>query len=261
MSMLGTVLTFDIETVPDVEGGRKLYDLQDLPDEDVARAMTHLRLQSRGTDFMPLHLHRIVAISVSLRHKDAFKVWSIGEEDSGEADLIQRFYDGIERFDPTLVSWNGGGFDLPVLHYRGLVHGVTAPAYWEMGENNREAKWNNYIGRYQLKHTDLMDLLALYQPKNNAPLQDMAILCGLPGKMGMHGSKVWDVFLGGDIAGIRDYCETDVLNTWLMYVNFCRMRGSIDQTGYEQECELVKQTLKDSEAPHMQEFLSIWESP
>jgi hypothetical protein len=82
------------------------------------------------------------------------------------------------------------GFDLPVLHYRGLIHGVTAPRYWDMGEgdyrDSRDFKWNNYISRYHMRHLDLMDLLAMYQPRGSAPLDQLARLMGLPGKAG-HG--------------------------------------------------------------------------
>jgi predicted PolB exonuclease-like 3'-5' exonuclease len=126
---------------------------------------------------------------------------------------------------PQLVSWNGGGFDLPVLHYRGLRHGVEASKYWDMGEDDREYKWNNYISRYHMRHLDLMDLLAMYQPKNNAPLDAMAKLCGFPGKLGMDGSQVYPAFLQGKIEDIRRYCETDVMNTYLLYCRFQKMRG------------------------------------
>ena len=125
------VLVFDIETVPDVEGVRRLHELEGLSDADVANVMFHKRRQETGGEFLRLHLHRIVAISAVLRSRDTIKVWSLGEEDSPEKELIQRFFDGLERFTPTLVSWNGGGFDLPVLNYRALLHGVQAPRYWE----------------------------------------------------------------------------------------------------------------------------------
>jgi 3'-5' exonuclease len=108
--------SFDIETVPDVEFGRRLLDLDGVSDEDVATAMTFRQLQKSGSDFLPLHQHRVVAISVALRSGDGLRVWSLGEEDSGEAELVRRFFDGIEKYTPDLVSWNGSGFDLPVLH-------------------------------------------------------------------------------------------------------------------------------------------------
>ena len=111
------VFVFDIETIPDVAGGRRVLDLPaDLSDKDVANAMFNLRRQETGHEFLRLHLHRIVAISVVMKSGDRLKVWSLGEESSDEKELIERFFAGLDRYTPTLVSWNGGGFDLPVLH-------------------------------------------------------------------------------------------------------------------------------------------------
>jgi predicted PolB exonuclease-like 3'-5' exonuclease len=133
------VLAFDIETVPDVAGLRRLHDLDGrLSDGEVAEMAFTLRRQATGSDFLPLHLHRVVAISCALRDRDSFRVWSIGSETDGEDALIQRFFDGIAKYTPQLVSWNGGGFDMPVLHYRGLVHGVKARRYWDCGEDERK---------------------------------------------------------------------------------------------------------------------------
>jgi 3'-5' exonuclease len=132
------VMVFDIETVPDVVSGRRLYELDGLSDADVAQAMFQLRMAKTGSDFLPHHLQRIVAISVVFRTRDAVRVWSLGDEEADEAELISRFFDGLERYTPTLVSWNGGGFDLPVLHYRSLLHGVSAPRYWDVGDDDRE---------------------------------------------------------------------------------------------------------------------------
>ncbi len=105
-----------------------------------------------------------------------------------------------------------------VLHYRGLIHGIQAPRYWDMGEDDREFKWNNYISRYHTRHLDLMDLMALYQARANAPLDGIAQLCGFPGKLGMDGSKVWDAYKNGEIEAIRNYCETDAANTSLVFL-------------------------------------------
>jgi predicted PolB exonuclease-like 3'-5' exonuclease len=160
--------SFDIETVPDVEFGRRMWGLEGLPDDEVATAMTFMRHQQTGSDFLPLHQHRVVAISVALRTGDSFKVWSLGDEESAEAEIVGRFFDGIERYAPDLVSWNGSGFDLPVLHYRALRHGIQAPRYWEVGDGDREYKWNNYLGRFHWRHVDLMDVLSGYQHRGRA---------------------------------------------------------------------------------------------
>jgi len=250
--------SFDIETVPDVEFGRRLLDLDGLSDEDVATAMTFRRLQAAGTDFLPLHQQRIVAISVTFRTTDSFRVWSLGDENSDESEIVQRFFDGIARYTPDLVSWNGGGFDLPVLHYRALKHGVKAPRYWEMGDGDRDFKWNNYLSRFHWRHIDLMDVLAGFQPRGRASLDDIAVMLGFPGKLGMSGAKVWDKFREGGIGEIRDYCETDVLNTWLVYLRFEFMRGNLDEKELQREYALVRSTLTKMDLQHLNEFLAAW---
>ncbi len=252
------VFVFDIETVPDVESGRRLHEVEGLDDAEVAEAMMLRQRARSGGDFLRPHLHRVVAISVALRSAERFTVWSLGEPESPERELIQRFFDGIEKFAPTIVSWNGSGFDLPVLHYRALRHGIQAPRYWETGESDRDFKWNNYLSRFHWRHVDLMDVLSGYQPRARASLDEMATLLGFPGKLGMSGAKVWDKFQQGAIDEIRNYCETDVLNTWLVYLRFEHMRGNLDDAGLDREFALVRSTLADMNVPHLNEFSDAW---
>jgi 3'-5' exonuclease len=255
------VLAFDIETIPDVETGRKLYGLTGLSDADTARAMFQQRRQDTGgSEFLPLHLHRITAISIALRRGEDFKLWTLGTADSSEAEIINRFYEGIEKYTPDMVSWNGGGFDLPVLHYRALLHGISAPRYWETGETETGFRYNNYLSRFHWRHTDLMDVLAGFQPRGYAPLDEIAQMLGLPGKLGMHGSKVWDAYQDGGIERIRNYCETDTLNTYLIYLRFELMRGRLQLNRYSEECARVRETLAHASKPHLNEFLAAWAS-
>lgn len=251
-----TILVFDIETVPDIASGRKLYDLHGLPDQDIAQAMFAMRRSKVGHEFLPHYLQKVVAISLVISNANQLKVWSLGDEHSDEKEIIQRFFSGIDKNIPTLVSWNGSGFDLPVLHFRALYHGVSAPTYWESGDNQQAFRWNNYLNRFHYRHLDLMDVLAGYQNKAFAPLDDIATMLGFPGKMGMSGAKVWDEYLAGNIKGIRDYCETDVLNTYCVYLKFELMRNTISPSEYEQALERLKSYLQtESDKPHLQEFL------
>lgn len=254
------VFVFDIETIPDVATGRRLYDVADLPDKDVANVMFHYRRQeANGNEFLRHYQHRIVAISAVLRSGDGFKVWSLGQPDSPEEELIRRFFDGIERYGPTLVTWNGGGFDLPVLHYRALLHGIPSPRYWDTGSEDPAFKWNNYLNRFHYRHTDLMDVISGYQARAVAPLDDIAVMLGLPGKMGMSGADVWDRYQAGDIDHIRNYCETDVLNTYLVYLRFELIRGQLNHADYDAELARVRTELSQSDKPHLQQFLQHWQ--
>jgi len=253
-------LVFDIETIPDIESGKKLYDLSG-SNAEIAEKMREIRRnESNGSDFMRHHLHKIIVISAVLDSGHKIKVWSLGEKDSSEKELISRFFEGIEKYSPTLVSWNGAGFDLPVLHYRALVNGVVAPRYWEMGEADAGFKWNNYLNRYHYRHMDLMDILSCYQAKASARLDQIATMMDFPGKMGMDGSKVLDAYLNGEIDAIRNYCETDVLNTYLVYLRFEVMRGKLSHENYETKTTTLKKLLASSQQPHLDEFLNAWQS-
>lgn len=252
------VFAFDIETIPDVELGRRLYDLEGLTDKEVGYVMQAKRREQTGHEFLSYEQHRVVAISVALRTRDAFKVWSLGEPGESEAQIIQRFFDGIEKYTPDLVSWNGCGFDLPVLHYRALRHGIQAPRYWETGDEDQAFRWNNYLNRYHTRHLDLMDVLSSYQARARVGLESAAMLLGLPGKLGMSGEKVWDAWLAGEIEVIRNYCETDVLNTYLVYLRFELVRARLSREAYQAEVARVRETLRQLPQAHFQEFLAAW---
>ena len=257
------VLVFDIESIPDVKGLRLLRGAAaDASDADVYAQWLQQRKDAGQSDFMPLHLQRVLVISCVFRNAEGLRVHSfVDRDDKSEGKVVQNFFNSLDKHTPQLVSWNGGGFDLPVLHYRGLRHGVVAGKYWDMGEDDREFKWNNYIGRYHMRHLDLMDLLAMYQPRANAPLDTMAKLCGFPGKLGMDGGQVWPAYLEGKLEDIRRYCETDVMNTYLLYCRFQKMRGGFTEAEYEQEITFVKQSLgalAPNEA-HWQEYLAAWQ--
>ncbi|HEU4655514.1 MAG TPA: 3'-5' exonuclease [Steroidobacteraceae bacterium] len=252
------VFVFDIETIPDVELGRKIYGLGDLTDKQVGYVMQAKRREETGGEFLSYEQHRVIAISVALRTREQFKVWSLGESNASEAEIIQRFFDGIEKYTPDLVSWNGGGFDLPVLHYRAMRHGIAAPRYWETGDEDQAFRWNNYLNRYHTRHLDLMDVLSSFQARARVSLQSAALLLGFPGKLGMSGDKVWEAYLEGQIDEIRNYCETDVLNTFLIYLRFELMRGRLTRDEYLDEVARVRQSLIAQSKPHFDEFVAAW---
>ena len=259
------ILAFDIETIPDAHAIRTLHDFpNDISDADVVEYALQKRRAQNGSDFLPLHLHRVVAISCCLRWSDdKVHVSTIGKIEDDEATVLRKFYDLLERYTPQLVSWNGGGFDLPVLHYRSLIHGISAARYWDMGDgdfgDSRDFKWNNYLSRYHMRHCDLMDVLAMYNGRANAPLDQMAKLCGFPGKMGMDGSKIWDAFQQGQLQEIRDYCETDAANTYLMFMRFQLLRGVYNPQEYQAEIDRLYHHLNAQPQEHWQQFCQMWQ--
>jgi len=251
------ILVFDIETVPDTSSGEKLLELKNLSEKDIIKAMEHTQFQKNGTMFQPLHLHKIVAISVLYKNNEKLSLLSLGEEDSNEKALLNQFFSAIDKYQPQLVSWNGKGFDSPVIHYRALFHGVSSIKYWDKGEDDREFKWNNYLNRYHDRHLDLMDIMSGY--KKPASLTDIAQLIGAPGKYGIDGSKVTDYYLSNDIKKIRDYCETDVLNTYLVFLRYQLISNNITPQKYEELLQEIFKFLDNSNKEHWKKFSSLCE--
>ncbi|MHC8441025.1 MAG: 3'-5' exonuclease [Candidatus Eutrophobiaceae bacterium] len=258
---MAPVLVFDIETIPDTEiAGKRLYDMEGLPMKEAAELMlaAHRRESRRQGDFLNHCLHRIVAISVVLADpRKTVKVLSLGTPEDGEKTLIRDFFKGVEAYTPTLVSWNGSGFDLPVLHYRALLHGVVCARYWDNGSEG--FRWNNYTSRYHSRHTDLMDVLSAYTMGARTSLDKIAQILGFPGKMGLKGDQVWDLYQQGDIDAIRNYCETDVLNTYLVYLRYELIRGRLSSPDYTKTCDALADMLAQKEERHLQEFLRVWQ--
>jgi len=254
-------LVFDIETIPDVAGLRRVHGLPaELGDGDVLDWALQQRRAATGNDFLPPHFQRVVAIACALREDAGLRIASVGAAEDPEPELVRRFFDLIDRHTPQLVSWNGSGFDLPVLNHRALIHGVAAPRFWDWGDEDRDFKYNNYLSRYHTRHVDLMDVLAMYQPRNNASLDAMARLAGFPGKLGLGGAQVRAAHEAGRIDDIRRYCETDVLNTYLLYLRFQLLRGSVSAGQYASEVSLARERIAASKEPHWREFIAAWDA-
>lgn len=253
------ICVFDIETIPDTAAICRLKGVQTplSQDDQFDLARLHRRAEV-GNDFMRHHLHKIVAISACVYINGRHKVASLGEAGDDEKVLVEKFFKLIDNYKPVLVSWNGNGFDLPVLHYRALFYGISAPTYWDVGHFDNSMKWSNYLARFQWQHIDLMDVIAGFQGRTNAPLNDIAKLCGFPGKLETDGSAVLDLYQADNVKAIRDYCETDVLNTYLVYLRFEMMRGLLMPNQYQERLDELKQYLISQEKPHFNEFLEAW---
>lgn len=252
-------LIFDIETVADTAGYRRLRKLPaDLSDHDIYALMCQERLSATGSTFQRHHLQKVVAISLLLDGPQGLKLWTLGRNQQSESEILGRFFQGIDKLSPTLVSWNGSGFDLPVLHYRSLFHGINAGRYFEIGDQERDFRYNNYLGRFHWRHIDMMDVLAGYQMRSVAPLDDIARLCGLPGKLDVDGGQVQDMWFAKEAEAICDYCETDVLNTYGVYLQFERLRGRLTAAEYAHKNQQLHDFVNQQNAPHLQAFMHAW---
>ena len=253
-------LVFDIETVPDVAFGRRLYGLGALADAQVAKAMFALRRQDRGADFLPLEQHRVVAISCALRNGDGFTLWSVGEATSGEGELVQRFFDGIDEVLPgprvlERLRLRSAGAELPCAPLRGAGGAFLG-----------DGRGRNRVPLQQLSAAATTGGIPTSwtccrasAPATGRRSPDMACLLRLPGKLGFSGEQVWDAYQRGDLGGIRRYCETDVLNTYLIYLRFEQLRGRLTGAAYREEVERVRAFLSAAREPHLQQFLAAWD--
>lgn len=255
MNNQDTVVAFDIETVPDTDLLRRFHGQVEASDDEIvalARDKALARSNERS-DFLPLAFHKVAAISVVMRTGKQLCVDSKVQPQHSEAEAVRSMFKLIDTH-PTLVSWNGSGFDLPVLHLRAMHHSIIATGFWQ-GPGD---KWNQYSSRYHGAHQDLMDILAQHNPRGNSKLESVALSCGLPGKMGHGGDQVYDMYRAERFKEISNYCEIDALNTYLLWLRFQMVCGNFNVERYAAECALVENFLASSAVPHLMSFLEVW---
>jgi predicted PolB exonuclease-like 3'-5' exonuclease len=264
-----SLVVVDIETVPDTDAVPNLTGLgrdgEDVAERRFLLEQYHLEITKGQNPFPRQPFHKVVAISFLRAEIDrgdgaeAFYLQELrsgGKTDSSEAELIAGFFRFVEHYRPRLITFNGRGFDLPVLKFRAMVHGVAAPVYYQAGD-----KWNGYGRRYSDDwHCDLMDVLSDYGAATKIKLNEICSVLGLPGKFGMEGSQVAEYYDAGRLGDIRDYCETDVLNTYLVYLRHMLHRGTLKLDAYNRAIADVISLIEAEKAtrPHLGAFLEAW---
>jgi 3'-5' exonuclease len=235
------VIVWDIETIPDLRGFAAANGLIGKNDDVLIEALG---------DKFPKHIyHSIICIGALVAHReqggyavDALGAPHIGER--SEKQLISTFADRIAELNPQLISFNGHGFDLPVLRYRAMINGVSAP-----GLSARA-----YFNRYTDDAVDLCDILSSFSAQGKASLNELSRIMGLPGKPdGIDGSEVFRYFREGRIKDIADYCETDIVNTYRVWLRYELFRGRLGESEYAASEESLLTFIKVREAtkPHL----------
>ena len=238
--LLSNLMVVDIETIPD--------------------AVHH-----EGDGFPKLPFHQVVAVAflqAAIKRDGDAETYELQEircgDEAGfnEKQLLEGFFQYFEKLKPRLVTYNGRSFDVPVLKYRAMRHGVQAPWLHKGGD-----RFNSYSYRFNSEwHCDVMDVLADYGASRAVKLDEVSKLFGFPGKFGIDGSQVKEIYEAGGIQEIRDYCETDVLNTYLVYLRYMLHRADLTKDGYNKAIADVLAYI-DAEAadrPHLGEFLEAW---
>jgi len=263
-----SLFVFDIETVPDLQAVRNLVPDVGDRDEDRRAALDAYHLDAtKGQNSFPRQpFHRVVAVSflaAEIETDGRYETYYLkelrsgGQTDAPESALVAGFFQWLDKRHPRLVSYNGRGFDLPVLRHRAMVHGVQAGAF-----HDTTNKWENYTTRYaQDWHCDLQEALTDFGAASRGlKLNEICAVLGFPGKFGVDGSQVAPLFAQGRVQEIRDYCETDVLNTYLVYLRYQLTRDRITKEGYNRcIADIIALIEAEREArPHLGAFLEAW---
>ncbi|OEY87139.1 3'-5' exonuclease [Wolbachia pipientis] len=264
--MFKSLLVFDIETIPDVSYCKNLFNISDDLSVEARRDLLtkyHLEVTGGKNDFLRQPFHQVIAISFllcSISYNNGYEIFSLQEIRSGgtlhscEKELVKGFFNYIAEKKPRLVTFNGRTFDIPVLKYRAMVHGIQAEYFHKAGD-----KWNSYNKRYSNDwHCDLLELLSDFGASARMKMNEICAAFNLPGKIAVDGSKVVSLYDDGKLEEIRDYCETDVVNTYLIYLRFMHHQGKIATHNYNKCVEEL--LLMCEEKEHLQKFKEEWET-
>jgi predicted PolB exonuclease-like 3'-5' exonuclease len=239
--MAACVITWDIETVPDLKGFAAANGHNGRADDEVRAAMG---------DKFPKHIyHSIICIGalVARREDCRWAVTALGAPHVGERTekaLISSFVDRIAELSPQLITFNGSSFDLPVLRYRALVHDASAP-----GLSSRQ-----YFNRYTEDAIDLCDVLSSFSSQSKVTLHELCRVMGLPGKPdGISGADVDKFYREGRIREIAEYCESDVVNTYRVWLRYELFRGRVSEAEYRASEAYLVEFIKAREntKPHL----------
>lgn len=239
------ICVFDIETIPDVTLIRKIFGFEGDDMEVSLLAMNDQEAKS-GSSFLPLPFHKVVAISAVIADDFGIfrKVSSIEGKD--EKEMIKNFLNFINQKNPKLISFNGRSFDMPLLMLRAMQYNLTCNAYFEVDNNELgKSKWENYRTRFSNRfHVDVMDHLCEFGAVRGLKLDLVCSMVGLPGKYDVHGDQVMELFYAGEIEKIKEYCESDVLNTYWLFLKYEVLKGNMTIEDYQRALATMQENLR-----------------
>lgn len=239
------ICVFDCETIPDIDSLRKAYGYEG-DDKEVANLAFLTQKEKTGSEFLPVNFHKVVAISAVLSDDFGKFIRVNTIEGDNEKKKIYDFINFINKRNPRLVSFNGKGFDLPMLMVRAMKYNIQAQAYFET--NNKELnknKWENYRSRYDgLFHLDLLDHISDFRAVGGLSLDLLCKSLNLPGKYDTHGDQVNELYYDKKLDKIYEYCESDTLNTYWLFLKYTLLKGEITIEDYINNISLMSEYLQ-----------------
>jgi hypothetical protein len=218
----------DIETRIDKNLARAIYFPHAEVSEEKAYTQARTRLQQeQGNDFFPLSFHIPISIAIGQVNDERVltAVETVDESDYSEESIVRTFWQRLERFSGTLVTFNGRSFDLPVLELHALKYGCQAQRYFSGKARNRYAEEG---------HFDLYDFLTNYGVHRlRGGFNLLAKMIGLPGKTEIDGSMVQQLWQEGRLGDIHRYCRHDVIQTYFLFLRVELIRGRMTPEQYE----------------------------
>lgn len=262
---LKNIVVFDIESIPDTDLAGKLCDIPDnklkeMTQQELRKEMENYHIDNHnGNSFLRQPFHRIACIS--------FLVAEIGNSSSGteeynfkqldsyssfnstEEDVVKKFWNLLKEKQPRIISFNGKVFDMNVLKCKALKYNIDCGWYFNYG-----GKFDSYEYPYSDSHFDLLNRYGHYT------LHEICILLNIPCKLGVDGSHVAEYFDDKKYNEIREYCETDVLATYLVYLKMVYVQGIIDKNAYNKAIKDVEKhlVLMQDKKKGLKEFLDAW---
>jgi hypothetical protein len=233
----------DIETRIDKSLVRAVYfPHMEIVEEDAYAQVRQRLLEEQGNDFFPLSFHVPISIAVGQVNDERVLtgVEAINENDDySEESIVCTFWQRLERFSGTLVTFNGRNFDLPVLELQALKYGCQAPRYFGGKSRSRYAEEGHY---------DLYDFLTNYGVHRlRGGFNLLARLIGLPGKTEIDGSMIQRLWQEGRLRDIHRYCRHDVIQTYFLFLRVELLRGRLTQEQYEHALARTVESRKELE--------------
>lgn len=245
------ICVFDCESIVDADLVRKIYGFEG-DDAQVSQMAMEEQVSRTNSAFLPVVFHRIVAISAVVADEYGKFMRVSTMEGRDEREILTKFIDFLNKNNPRLVSFNGRGFDLPAIMVRAMRYNLSAPAYYEV--ENRElnkSKWDNYRYRNSDRfHIDLLDQISDFKAVGGLKLDTLCASMNLPGKYDVCGDQVMSLYYDGRLDKINEYCESDVLNTYWLFLKFELLRANIGINDYANNISAMGEFLR-SQKPNM----------